>query len=297
MLGYGAMIIKELPETEAVSVTKGKKGKHTKLLSHILSKINKVESLFKNLCQSFSLYDYRTDLPLGWGLVRGVAKKVNGDFVGANINKCSRLCHIARPFGIVIDSDDFPEIPKKPPYNFLKQVRRLEGIVNEVDVWVTEEIATQFLPREKMREQPEVHVAGLCIKLDNGNIKALIARRNKERALFPNLYEGCGGQLRYSESFVTGVMRHYKTEMNINIEVLDTIHELYLITQPNEPIIPGIKFLCLFIDGSPSSRNHSEVKWVNEKQLRKIPAKNFIPGQKETFLSFINQFKSISDKI
>ena len=143
MLGDGAMVLKELPEAEGDSDIKGKKSKHTRLLSQILGKIDKVESLFNKLCQSFSLYGYRTDLPLGWGLVRGIAKRVNGDFVGANINKCSRLCHIARPFGIVIDSDDFPEIPKKSPYNFLKQVRRLEGIANEVDVWVTEEIATK----------------------------------------------------------------------------------------------------------------------------------------------------------
>ncbi|MBC8521373.1 MAG: hypothetical protein H8D26_05220 [Methanomicrobia archaeon] len=39
---------------------------------------------------------YATKLRLGWALVRGVAK--NDDFIGANINRCARLCDIARPF-------------------------------------------------------------------------------------------------------------------------------------------------------------------------------------------------------
>ncbi|MGB7533284.1 MAG: hypothetical protein WA977_09995 [Halobacteriota archaeon] len=82
------------------------------------------------------------------------------------------------------------------PYNFVKEVRKLEGIVDDVNVWVTNEIASQFIPREKVRETPEVHVAGLCIKNENDKITALIARRNKDRALFPGLYEGCGGAAR-----------------------------------------------------------------------------------------------------
>jgi len=67
---------------------------------------------------------YATKLRLGWALVGGVAKK--DDFIGANINRCARLCDIARPFGIVIERDDFSSLPQNAPYNFVQQVRKLD---------------------------------------------------------------------------------------------------------------------------------------------------------------------------
>ena len=35
------------------------------------------------------------------------------DYIGSNINRASRLCDMARPFGIVIDAEDFSEMKKK----------------------------------------------------------------------------------------------------------------------------------------------------------------------------------------
>jgi len=47
--------------------------------------------------------------------------------------------------------------------------------------------ATQFIPREKKRGCPEVHVAGVCVKRENNDISVLIAKRNSDRTLFPDL--------------------------------------------------------------------------------------------------------------
>ena len=91
--------------------------------------------------------------------MRGVAKQLNDVFIGATFNKCARLWDLARPFGIVIERHDFPTLPQNAPYRFVAQIRKLEGIVDDVNVWVTNEIATQFIPREKIREAPEVHIA------------------------------------------------------------------------------------------------------------------------------------------
>jgi class 3 adenylate cyclase len=285
-LGDGAMIIEKI-EGEFSG------NQLTNVLKTELDKIECVEKEFQKLCNDFSeSRGYRTELRLGWGLVRGVIKPLinNGDYIGANINKCARLCGIARPFGIVIEMDDFPNLPKDTQYNFVKQVRKLEGIIDDVDVWVTTEISNQLVPREKIRESPEVHVAGLCIKTEGNEIKALIAKRNPNRRLFPSLYEGCGGQLKYSESFEDGVKRHYSREMHIDVQLVEHIYSFYEIKVPNEPLIPGIRFLCKYIGGSPESKNHSEIRWISEDELKAIPSSEFIPGLKEEFIKFIARF-------
>lgn len=287
-LGDGAMIVKKIERDVTSDLVVG-------ILAENLDKIKHVEDEFSELCNVFSeLRGYRTELRLGWGLVRGVVKTLDddGDFIGANINKCARLCDIARPFGIVIEKDDFPNLPQSSQYNFVKQIRKLEGIVDDVDVWVTNEISTQLIPREKIREAPEVHVAGLCIKIEEGQIKALIARRNPNRKLFPGLYEGCGGQLTYSESFIEGVKRHFRLEMHIDVEVVESIHKFYEIIESNEPLIPGIKFLCIYRGGIPKSKNHSEIRWVNEEELKTIHPNEFIPGLKDDFIDFIEKFEA-----
>jgi len=285
-LGDGAMVVKVI-ETDVTSESV------IDMLTEDLDKIWHVEANFNDLCNDFfELHGYRTELRLGWGLVRGVVKKLNDDFIGANINKCARLCGIARPFGIVIEKDDFPTLPGDSTYNFSPQKRKLEGIVGDVNVWVTNEIATQFIPREKMREAPEIHVAGLCIKIEKGNIMALIARRETNRKLFPGLYEGCGGQLAYSESLSDGVKRHFQLEMGIDVDVIETIHNFYEIKEPNEPLIPGIKFLCIYSAGTPESKNHSEIRWVNEEELKLIPPEEFIPGLKDDFINFIEIYRT-----
>lgn len=286
-LGDGAMLVKLVEKDLSEDVVQN-------MLSDILKRVNNIEVAFDELCMQFlHLYGYRTALRLGWGIVRGVVKCLNDDFIGANINKASRLCSIARPFGIVIERDDFPILPKNVPYSFVPKVRKLEGITDDVNVWTTREIATRFIPREKLRESPEVHVAGLCIRHDHrkNDIFALIAKRNEERKFFPGLYEGCGGQLAYSESFSDGVKRHYKLEMGIDVDVLDSIHKFYEIKEPNEPFIQGIKFLCVYIEGNAESNNHSEVKWVSEQELREIPSTSFIKDLKEEFVAFIERYK------
>lgn len=292
-LGDGAMLVKE---NDKKSVRKN----NISLLKKTIVSINKAEKDFQSVCSILS-ENYGSSIPLslGWGITKGWIKKLKSDYIGAEINKSSRLCGIARPFGIVIDKEDFPKLPKFPKsiqFQFFEQKRKLKGISNEVDVWVTKEIASQFLTRETIRHTPEVHIAGLCIKEKGNRIEALIAKRNKSRKLFPDLYEGCGGQLTESENFTTGVRRHYKLELNIDVEVIEDIHKFYYISQPPEPIIPGIKFLCRYSDGTPKSENHSELKWISETALKRMPEEAFIQGLKNDFLNFIKTYKNHRNK-
>jgi len=112
-------------------------------------------------------------------------------------------------------------------FEFFEQRRKLKGLHDEINVWVSKEIASQFLTREDIRLTPEVHIAGICVKKEHNTIKALIAKRNSNRKLFPNLYEGCGGQLDRDETFVTGVKRHYKLELKVDVDAIEDIHKFY----------------------------------------------------------------------
>jgi class 3 adenylate cyclase/isopentenyldiphosphate isomerase len=281
-LGDGALIIYELPAQQSQREV-------TALFGRTVTTIARVERDFAKHCSDFGRsVGHVADLRLGWGVVRGKILKVDEDWAGHNLNKCSRLCSEARPFGVVVDSDDFPERPKEASH-LIKQVRRLRGI-GEVSVWVSPEVATQFIPRERLRETPEVHVAGTCFREDaNGNVSLLLARRSQERQLFPGKLEGCGGQLSYSESFTDGVRRHFRLELGIDVDVLD-LHCFYEIRQPDAPVIPGIRFLCQLVgDNKPESANHSELMWVTEEHFRTMHAEDFVGHLKSDVIELLKR--------
>jgi class 3 adenylate cyclase/ADP-ribose pyrophosphatase YjhB (NUDIX family) len=284
-LGDGALVVSKLQDDLTHREV-------TKLLAEVLATIDRVEKDFRKHCQDFSKQvGHSADLRLGWGVVRGKVIRVGEDWAGHNLNKCSRLCGQARPFGVVIDRDDFPELPKSA-HGLASQRLRLEGI-GEVSVWVTNEIASQFFPRELLRETPEVHVAGTCITEDKqGRVKLLVARRLPGRRLYPGKLEGCGGQLRYSETFVEGVRRHFSQEMNLDVEVLEQFHVFYEIREPNEPVIPGIRFLCRRVGSNePWSSNHSELKWVTEEEFTNLPSAEFVGNLKHEMLQLLERYR------
>lgn len=286
-LGDGAMIVREI----SPDLTSGKARDE---LVKLLKIIGKMETEFAQMCQSFGeRIGHAADLRLGWGVVRGAVQKVEGpDYVGSNINKSARLCDQARPFGIVIDQDDFPQLPPTPEMKFSPQTRKLIGI-GEVQLWVTDPIATGFLTRERLRQHPEVHVAGQCIDTSKKKgLEILIARRAPGRRLLPGLYEGCGGQLAASETFTDGVARHFRLEMGIEVKVLEGLHCFYTIREPDHPLMPGIRFLCERVgDETPRSENHDDIRPVSEREFNNMPANLFVPGLKDEVSALLARYK------
>ena len=157
----------------------------------------------------------------------------------------------------------------------------------------TKEIAEQFIPRESLRENPEVHVAGICLKKENDLYSVLLGQRAKNRKLYPLLYEGCGGQLAHNELFHEGVKRHYEKEYHIDIHVYKDIFLLYEITENNEPKIPGIRFLCEYKSGTPYSINHipPSPKWFTEAEINNMPKDHFVPGLKDHIKIFFDNYR------
>lgn len=152
----------------------------------------------------------------------------------------------------------------------------------------------ELVIRERVRHDPEVHIAGICIDArGKKGLRLLLARRAKTRKWFPDKIEGCGGQLARSESFVDGVRRHFRLEMGIEVRVLPDLHCFYQILLPNEPLVPGIRFLCERVDDkAPESKNHSEVWWASESAFRSIPADKFVENMKEEVLGLLAKYKA-----
>jgi hypothetical protein len=287
-LGDGLMIVQEIQE-QSLEIRED-------FLQSILGKIVTINNWFDAYCLNFSKkYGFSTHLKLGWGIASGAVKKISRedltDYLGSDINRASRLCSIARPYGVVVDRENFPNIPSSFSDNFYEQNRKLEGIPDDVLVYVTQEIQEQFLPREKKREYPEVHVTGICIKEEGENLSVLLAKRDESRDLFPGLYEGCGGQLGRNEDFVEGVQRHFMSEMGLEVKVLKDFHIFYLIDLHQEPLIPGIRFLCERVKGEPQSKRHSEIRWFTESEFRPMDAALFPPEMKEQLCKLLDAYK------
>jgi len=292
-LGDGAMIIKEIDNETTPNVLKS-------LLKDTIKIIISVDKSFSQLCDNLSKqHGCKIPLKLGWGITKGSIKKIKDDYIGADINKCSRLCSIARPYGIAIDRNDFSDLPRFPEtlnISFFPQKRKLKGINDIEDVWVTKEITEKLIIREELKETPEVHIAGYCFKFQNGIYYILLAKRKKTRSLYPELFEGCGGQLSYNETFVQGVERHYKREFNIDVKVYQDDYSIYYIQQPNEPIIPGIVFLCEYISGEPISENHDPgPQWFTEEEFKAIHESKMIKGIKEEIIKFLDKYKKFKN--
>jgi 8-oxo-dGTP pyrophosphatase MutT (NUDIX family) len=145
-----------------------------------------------------------------------------------------------------------------------------------------------LIKREDLRQWVEVHVAGVCLRSENGGeTLALIAKRNKERNLYPGKWECCGGQLQRGESFMDGAKRHFEQEMGIEVVPL-SFYRLYDIPLPNGNVIPGIRFLCLYVSGEADSENHSEIRWVKKDEIESMDDDVFVPGIRQTMLVWMD---------
>lgn len=292
-LGDGDMIVQTIPPNL--------RGEDLdRLITDALTRALKFEAAFGDLCTTFAeSVGQPADLLLGWGITRGHVKEVRGDFYGSNANKAARLCDLARPSGFALSKPDFPRPPKVAGLVFVEQARVLRGLGQPEPVWITTDAARDHLPREKLRETPEVHVTGVCIDHGPSGLKILMARRATGRSLYPDRWEGCGGQLKRNESFSEGVARHFRAEMGIKVDVLEALHCFYAINEANHPFIPGIRFLCKVRgERTPTwlTDRHSEVQWISEDELRALPECELIPSWRNEVLELLERYKAAGAK-
>jgi 8-oxo-dGTP pyrophosphatase MutT (NUDIX family) len=124
----------------------------------------------------------------------------------------------------------------------------------------------QFPIREDGPDKLEVHVASVCVKMVKNRPQVLVARRMANRSLFPGKWECGGGMVRQGESFDTALQRQTFEEFGLEIErvrVLD-VYEIPLPNNRRQPIIPGVRFLCLAKAGKVrlNEREFSTYRWL-----------------------------------
>lgn len=133
------------------------------------------------------------------------------------------------------------------------------------------------MPRETETHKIEVHVAGFCFDLEHEDgPRCLIAKRTPNRALYPNLWECGGGQVKAGESFPEALTRQIAEEFGLEAEVLFPFGD-YFIETP-EGGIPGMKFVAAVDGEAPitlAPQEHTEFAWVREADLDKY---DFIEG-------------------
>lgn len=195
---------------------------------------------------------------------------------------------IKQLFEKICEIANIKEIPYVKLNKFMSEIGKITKLKpGNIDSGDTK----NFKTREQLKRNPEVHIAGICIKEIKGVIKFLIAKRNPNRDLYPSLYECCGGQLEKNEYFSSGVIRHYLQEMNIKVSVEEDLFHIYSIYDKNQGIIPGLMFLCKHVSGTAKSKNHSEIKWIKEEELNNIPDPELIPTLKKEIIGLLDQYR------
>ncbi len=277
VLGDGALLIKELAGTPDLM----------ELVGETMDTIESANQSFLKHCDRFyTQHGVKTDLHLGWGITRSDVwqnHRADGeDYLGKNINEASRLCSHARPYGVIIDSDDFRDLPERYVGEFTKNAIDLAGFDTEVHVWVTEAIANRIKPPEMFREDPLVYVNGLCVRWEFGHLEVLVMKRSYNREFCPGLLEvSTGGQLAKDETFVDGVSRLVTKELDLEVEVDRELFSIYQFGNREKEVIPGVRHICWYEAGVPSLRHYDEFSWMTLEKFQRVPDSEFIPGVKK----------------
>ena len=137
-LGDGAVLVQCEPVPPHRSATEA-------LLLQVLSRVAAVEQGFASICHTVELHSgHSTRLRLGWGITRGMVHVLaqQQEFLGMVINEASRLCSLARPYGVVIDREDFPSLPLLSglPFTFKATTRLLDGMSVRMPFWVSQSV-------------------------------------------------------------------------------------------------------------------------------------------------------------
>jgi 8-oxo-dGTP diphosphatase len=97
----------------------------------------------------------------------------------------------------------------------------------------------------------EVHVAAICLRVnpETNALEVLLARRNPQKRIYPNLWEGGGGKVRPGENYHETVERELREELDVVVKVIAPLRT-YEIDAPFLPQskIPGTVFLCEVLD-------------------------------------------------
>jgi len=250
-------------------------------ISLIIDSSEKLRREFRKLCSDFSkkkgLSKTLNFLDLGIGITKGdlieIDKELNigniilRDYISPKINLASRLCQLARPHGIVIHKESFPNLPDNKEKMFdIIQLKNIPGLEKypEIRCFAEKHIKLPDNIARINKMNIEVHVTGLCFY----NNKLLLCKRGEERDIEATKWAGPGGKILPNKSFEESLKEIFKREVDIEISNLKLIDTYFIETHG----IPGIVYFCELESGTPRNADGQsvEIKFFSERQINEI---------------------------
>lgn len=289
-LGDGVLIIKDYKEEEFDVVLNNLKG--------LKDEFDKKKKDLSQEGFNFDLLEFGIGMSVGFINEIIYPEEEIYEYIGYLLNLTSRYCDFTRPCGIIIDYDSTVKKAEKIETSGFRRERLVEisGFAGK-EVWCSKEVRlSQIHPptREDEIHQIEVHVAGVCLKRED-ELKVLVGKRNNKRRLYPGLWECGGGQVHRKEYFEEAIKRQFMEEFGIVVEPLRVLGDYKIVDRENDVIIPGIKFLCRFVDYLDgqvilNKAEFSEYRWILSNEL---DAYEFIPGIKDDIREAIRLYQEI----
>ncbi|MEW6481775.1 MAG: NUDIX domain-containing protein [bacterium] len=289
-LGDGVFIIKDYREEE---------------FDEVISSLKMLKDEFDKKKKELNKEGFNFDLlSLGIGMSVGFIKEIiypseEVDYMEYFLNLTSRYCDFARPCGIIIDyTSTLKHTEKIEASGFRKEVLTgIKGFFAGKKVWCSNEVhlpQIHPLTREDEIHQIEVYVAGVCVRREDV-LKILVGKRNNKRRLYPGLWECGGGQVHRREYFEEAIKRQFREEFGVIVEPLKAFGSYKIDDRENDAIIPGIKFLCRFVDYLDDQVILNEAEFVEYRWilLEELDLYEFIPGIKEDIREAIRLYQEI----
>lgn len=278
--------------------------------SLLLHKVQPIRDSFITLCSDYrQITRYQVQLGLAFGISSGLVHRIRypiqrrvfaTDFVSGTMNLASRLCDLARPEGIVISADAFPEWQPRREQQYQLYLMPVKSYSDQLHVWVSSEIAQDHVPRETRTKLVEFHIGTICYEPDLDAV--VLAHRNNDRKLYPSLWETGGGHMLEGETVEDAARRIASAEHGLPVTVEKEASITTYLIELERLAIPGIKFLCLFskndFNDTVDPRQHTEVKLVPISELVRDdlwPEEILIPGTKRDITELVNRYKQIEE--
>lgn len=267
-----------------------------------------IEYEFLNLTQRYQrIMRCAIPLQLGFGINAGVVYRLNFklgeggeliDFASGTMNTAARLCDLARPAGVVIAAQAFPDWSPPTGQGFELMEVPVRNVAESFPVWVSKSVANLYLPREGRLVTLEFHVGTVCY--DPSNEVLLIGLRRKDRELYPALWETGGGQLLREEGIEDAAQRLARTEFGVDSRVAREASMVPFRIETARRTIPGIKVLCHFDSTNYTAyrndKQHDETRIVPLRELLSNTWADdlLIPGTKDIVQQLVSQYRRLN---
>jgi class 3 adenylate cyclase len=264
-----------------------------------------VDAQFSNLVQRYQrIMRCAIPLRLAYGINAGIVHRLQFtldgqnilvDFASGTLNTAARLCDLARPQGVVIAQEAFPDWSPKPEHGFELVQIPVRNVSDSYPVWISRAAAAGS-PRERLQIALEFHVGTVCYDPRTGTV--VLALRNKDREIYPGLWETGGGQMFRGEGIEETAKRIAQTEFGLSISVTMESGVVPFRINLARKTIPGVKMLGIVheenLRGYKDQRQHSEIRRVLLDELfseQAWPSNSLIPGTKGVIKELVERYR------